>query len=45
MTTSAHAQTNRRLSSSGLRPLSELQALESESIHIFREVAATFAGR
>ena len=26
-----------------LRPLSELQALESESIHIFREVAATFA--
>ena len=27
----------------GLRPLSELQALESESIHILREVAATFA--
>jgi sulfate adenylyltransferase subunit 2 len=26
-----------------LRPLSELQALESESVHIFREVAATFA--
>ena len=26
-----------------LRPLSELQALESESIHIIREVAATFA--
>lgn len=26
-----------------LRPLTELQALESESIHIFREVAATFA--
>jgi sulfate adenylyltransferase subunit 2 len=26
-----------------VRPLSELQALESESIHIFREVAATFA--
>src|SRR5215204_6984667 len=25
-----------------LRPLSELQALESESIHIIREVAATF---
>ncbi len=25
-----------------LRPLSELQSLESESIHIFREVAATF---
>ena len=25
-----------------IRPLSELQALESESIHIFREVAATF---
>ena len=25
-----------------LRPLSQLQALESESIHIFREVAATF---
>ena len=29
--------------SRALRPLSELQALESESIHIFREVAATFA--
>ncbi len=28
--------------SAALRPLSELQALESESIHIFREVAATF---
>ena len=28
--------------SRALRPLSELQALESESIHIFREVAATF---
>ncbi|GAA2103996.1 sulfate adenylyltransferase subunit CysD [Microlunatus panaciterrae] len=27
----------------GLRPLTELQALESESIHIFREVASTFA--
>ena len=26
-----------------LRPLTELQALESESIHILREVAATFA--
>src|SRR5215213_9010171 len=26
-----------------LRPLTELQALESESIHIIREVAATFA--
>ena len=26
-----------------LPPLTELQALESESIHIFREVAATFA--
>jgi sulfate adenylyltransferase subunit 2 len=26
-----------------VRPLTELQALESESIHIFREVAATFA--
>src|SRR5918996_439634 len=26
-----------------LHPLSELQALESESIHIIREVAATFA--
>ena len=26
-----------------IRPLTELQALESESIHIFREVAATFA--
>ncbi|HEY0240370.1 MAG TPA: sulfate adenylyltransferase subunit CysD [Friedmanniella sp.] len=25
-----------------MRPLSELQALESESVHIFREVAATF---
>ena len=25
-----------------IRPLTELQALESESIHIFREVAATF---
>lgn len=29
--------------SRALRPLSELQALESESVHIFREVAATFA--
>ena len=28
--------------STQLKPLSELQALESESIHIFREVAATF---
>ncbi|GAB3749886.1 sulfate adenylyltransferase subunit CysD [Microlunatus parietis] len=28
---------------SAIRPLTELQALESESIHIFREVAATFA--
>ncbi len=27
----------------GLRPLTELQALESESIHIIRAVAATFA--
>src|SRR5918992_4340982 len=26
-----------------LRPLTELQALESESMHIIREVAATFA--
>ncbi|MET1006276.1 MAG: phosphoadenosine phosphosulfate reductase family protein, partial [Propionibacteriaceae bacterium] len=26
----------------GVRPLTELQALESESIHILREVAATF---
>ncbi|MFC7623815.1 sulfate adenylyltransferase subunit CysD [Microlunatus sp. GCM10028923] len=29
--------------SQAVRPLTELQALESESIHIFREVAATFA--
>lgn len=29
--------------SQAIRPLTELQALESESIHIFREVAATFA--
>jgi sulfate adenylyltransferase subunit 2 len=28
--------------SEAIRPLTELQALESESIHIFREVAATF---
>ena len=28
-----------------IRPLSELQALESESIHIFREVAASSARR
>ena len=31
------------MNTSQLRPLTELEALESESIHIFREVAATFA--
>ena len=31
------------MSTDQLRPLTELQALESESIHIIREVAATFA--
>jgi sulfate adenylyltransferase subunit 2 len=43
VTSSAIAQGNRRLSALGLRPLTELEALESESIHIIREVAATFA--
>ncbi|GAA3630209.1 sulfate adenylyltransferase subunit CysD [Microlunatus ginsengisoli] len=43
MTSAVHSQTNRKLSSLGLRPLTELEALESESIHIIREVAATFA--
>jgi sulfate adenylyltransferase subunit 2 len=43
MTTSTHAQSDRKLSALGLRPLTELEALESESIHIIREVAATFA--
>jgi sulfate adenylyltransferase subunit 2 len=43
MTTSVHAQADRKLSALGLRPLTELEALESESIHIIREVAATFA--
>ena len=31
------------MSADQLRPLTELQALESESIHIIREVAATLA--
>ena len=31
------------MSTDQLRPLTELQALESESIHIIREVAATFS--
>ncbi len=43
MTTPIHAQADRQLSSLGLRPLTELEVLESESIHIIREVAATFA--
>ena len=43
MTTSVHAQADRKMSALGLRPLTELEALESESIHIIREVAATFA--
>jgi sulfate adenylyltransferase subunit 2 len=43
MTTPVHAQADRKLSALGLRPLTELEALESESIHIIREVAATFA--
>src|SRR5918997_3460295 len=34
---------NPRTSINELRPLTELQALESESVHIIREVAATFA--
>src|SRR5918997_3469949 len=34
---------NPRTSINELRPLTELQALESESMHIIREVAATFA--
>jgi sulfate adenylyltransferase subunit 2 len=34
---------NPRTSLQELRPLTELQALESESVHIIREVAATFA--
>jgi len=37
-----HPTTNAPLTDLALRPLTELQALESESIHIFREVAATF---
>jgi sulfate adenylyltransferase subunit 2 len=40
---SAERQIRGQLSSLGLRPLTELEALESESIHIIREVAATFA--
>jgi sulfate adenylyltransferase subunit 2 len=40
--TNAPRATASGLAPDALRPLSELQALESESIHIFREVAATF---
>jgi len=40
VTSSAPARTD--LAAGALRPLTELQALESESIHILREVAATF---
>jgi sulfate adenylyltransferase subunit 2 len=40
--TNTHRATGSALAPDVLRPLSELQALESESIHIFREVAATF---
>ena len=37
-----HPTTHAPLTDLALRPLTELQSLESESIHIFREVAATF---
>src|SRR5919112_22114 len=40
--TNAPRATASGLAPDALRPLTELQALESESIHIFREVAATF---